>query len=316
MSSYASVTSSHLPPNQPRPDPSLLNTEFPSASIVADDTSKVNVVHPDFKDHPATEYSVNRPPPDDLPPTHKKKNRRLREAEAEGLYLWSITKHYLFRPGVAGGLVGLCMCCFCHLSRRADNILAVNIGLLAGATRAFYTQPHLRSDRKFIASTAAAALAILGVEGFAAEKYHQTPQGQEEARLAKKEGTIIYKVSILAIGLSILIPFKHLRENVLRPGVLGGFLGLGKSVFSHCMYILTVFCSECRALGLGRLLFLHTLGQANLGQKNRIRSFCWSSYSLGWRRVSSLRFTDHHSTDLFVVLLLSVIVLRTIDFIK
>ena len=72
----------------------------------------------------------------------------------------------------------------------------MNIGLLAGATRAFYTEPHLRRDRKAIASTAAAALAILGVEGFAAEKYHKTPQGQEEARRAKEEGTLIYKASI------------------------------------------------------------------------------------------------------------------------
>jgi len=194
--SYATVAGSNLPPNQPRPDPALLNTEAPSASIVADDTSKVNIVHPDFKNHFATVTSENRPPPDDSDdfPRPSKKSRRLREAEAEGLYLWSITKQYLFRPGVAGGLVGL-----------------LNIGLLAGASRAFYTQPHLRSDRKVIASTAAAALAILGVEGFAAEKYHETPQGREEARRAKQEGTLIYK---------------HLRENILRPGVLGGLIGL------------------------------------------------------------------------------------------
>lgn len=79
---------------------------------------------------------------------------------------------------------------------RAHFLASVNIGLLAGASRAFYTQPHLRSDRKVIASTAAAALAILGVEGFAAEKYHETPQGREEARRAKQEGTLIYKVSV------------------------------------------------------------------------------------------------------------------------
>ncbi|KAJ3788644.1 hypothetical protein GGU11DRAFT_818618 [Lentinula aff. detonsa] len=192
--SYASVAGSNLPPSQPRPDPALLNTEIPAASIVADDTSKVNVVHPDFKAHPATVYSENRPPPDDAPSRKKYSNRRLREAEAEGLYLWQIAKHYLFRPGVAGGLIGI-----------------INIGLLAGASRAFYTQPHLRSDRKVIATTAAATLAILGVEGFATEKYAQTPQGQTEARRAKEEGTLIYK---------------HLRENILRPGVLGGLLGL------------------------------------------------------------------------------------------
>jgi len=196
--SYASVAGTNMPSesSQPRPDPALWNTETPSASIVADDTAKVNVVHPDFKEHPATITSDNQPPPDDDFDNRKRnnKNRRLREAEAEGLYLWQITKHYLFRPGVAGGLIGL-----------------LNIGLLAGASRAFYTQPHLRSDRKLIASTAAATLAILGVEGFAAEKYAETDQGKAEARRAKKEGTLIYK---------------HLRENILRPQVLGGLLGL------------------------------------------------------------------------------------------
>ncbi|KAJ3818399.1 hypothetical protein F5880DRAFT_1617408 [Lentinula raphanica] len=194
--SYASVAGSYLPPSQPRPDPALLNTEYPAASTVADDTSKVNVVHPDFKEHPETVYSQNRPPPDDAPSgsSSNKKNRRLREAEAEGLYLWQIAKHYLFRPGVAGGLLGI-----------------VNIGLLASASRSFYTQPHLRSDRKVIASTAAASLAILGIEGFLAEQYAQTPSGQREARRAKEEGTLIYK---------------HLQENILRPGVLGGLLGL------------------------------------------------------------------------------------------
>ncbi|KAH7875178.1 hypothetical protein F5879DRAFT_888432 [Lentinula edodes] len=192
--SYASVAGSNLPSSQPRPDPALWTTDSPTASIVADDASKVNLVHPDFKEHPATVYSENRPPPDDTPSPRNKKNRRLREAEAEGLYLWQITKQYLFRPGVAGGLIGI-----------------INLGLLAGASRAFYTQPNLRSDRKVIASTTAAALAILGVEGFAAEKYAQTPKGQNEARRAKEEGTLIYK---------------HLRENILRPGVLGGLLGL------------------------------------------------------------------------------------------
>jgi hypothetical protein len=118
----------------------------------------------------------------------------LREVEAEGLYLYKIAKRYLLQPGVAGGLVGL-----------------LNIGLLAGASRAFYTQPHLRGDRKVIAGTTAAALAIFGVEGFAAEKYAQTPQGKAEARRAKEEGTLLYR---------------NIREHVLRPGVLGGLLGL------------------------------------------------------------------------------------------
>lgn len=89
----------------------------------------------------------------------------------------------------------------------------VNIGLLAGAGRAFYAQPHLRQDRTILASTAAAAFALLSVEGYAAEKYRQSPRGHAEEVRARKEGTLLYK---------------HLHEQVLRPGVLGGLVGLCK----------------------------------------------------------------------------------------
>ncbi|THU95665.1 hypothetical protein K435DRAFT_778913 [Dendrothele bispora CBS 962.96] len=187
--SYAAAAASHLPPNQPQPDPALLNTEIPQASIVVDDTSKINVVHPDFKDHPTTVTSQSRPTPD----TEKRKPRKyMREAEEEGLYLWQLTKRILLRPGVAGGLVGL-----------------VNIGLFAGASHAFYTQPHLRRDTKAIGSTAAATVALLSAEAFAVEQYRQTPQGREEERRAREEGTLIYR---------------HAREVILRPSVLGGLL--------------------------------------------------------------------------------------------
>eukprot|EP00918_Siedleckia_nematoides_P073084 GHVU01159545.1.p1 GENE.GHVU01159545.1~~GHVU01159545.1.p1 ORF type:complete len:221 (+),score=33.42 GHVU01159545.1:174-836(+) len=137
---------------------------------------------------------------DDFPHTgvsKKKKrqaNKKLQEAEAEGAYLWERTKYYLFRPGVAGGLVGL-----------------INIGILAGGARAFYLNPSYRSDRTIIASTVAGSLALLSAEGYAAEKYAETPRGRDEARRAKEEGTLIYR---------------HAREIVLRPGVLGGLVGL------------------------------------------------------------------------------------------
>lgn len=159
----------------------------------------MNVVSSDFKSHPATITSENAPPPDapaGFPPTpyKRKKNRNVEEIRAEGLYLWEVTKHYLFRPGVVGGLVGI-----------------INIGLIAGTARAFYTQPHLRRDTKVLSATAAATLALLSVEGYGAEKYSQTARGQAEARRAKEEGSLIYR---------------HLQEAILRPGVLGGLVGL------------------------------------------------------------------------------------------
>lgn len=85
-----------------------------------------------------------------------------------------------------------------------------NIGIFAGAARTFYTQPHLRRDTKVISAAVAATVALLSVEGFVVKKYSQTPRGQEEARRAK-EGSLINR---------------FLREQILRPGVLGGILGI------------------------------------------------------------------------------------------
>ncbi|KAL0956053.1 hypothetical protein HGRIS_002223 [Hohenbuehelia grisea] len=209
--SYASVAAHNAPSpsEQPHADTALLNTEVPSAGNVADDTSKLNLVDPSFKSHPATYTSEARIPPDDddfskftyvsgssgsRPGPKKKQIKHLKEIEAEGAYLWQVTKNWLFRPGVAGGLIGV-----------------VNLGLLIGAGRAFYTQPHLRHDRSVVSKTIAGALALLLTEGYAAEKYAETPRGQQEARRAKEEGAVIYK---------------HLREVILRPGVLGGLVGL------------------------------------------------------------------------------------------
>jgi len=189
----------------PHADPSLLNTQPSSADNIADDGAKVNVVSADFKSNPATYTSEGRitidDEYDDLPSNHddrkkkpKKANKGYREAEAEGEYIWEVTKQYLFRPGVAGGLIGL-----------------VNVGIIAGVGHAYYTSPHFRRDTTVIGSTVAGALTLLSIEGYAAERYRKTPRGQGEERRAKEEGALLYR---------------HAREIVLRPGVLGGLLGL------------------------------------------------------------------------------------------
>ncbi|RPD53508.1 hypothetical protein L227DRAFT_581275 [Lentinus tigrinus ALCF2SS1-6] len=197
--SYASVAAHNAPPpsEQPHPDPALLTTELPSADNIADDAAKLNVVAPDFKEHPATATSVQDIPPDTsapAPSTPSKRRRYLDEVEKEGFYLWNLVKQYLFHPAVAGGLLGL-----------------VNVGLISGAAYNFYTKPHLRRDTRAIASAVAGALTLLGAEGFAAEKYRETPRGQREAAKAKKEGAVLYRAA---------------REHILRPGVLGGLLGV------------------------------------------------------------------------------------------
>jgi len=211
--SYASVTAHNAPPisKQPKPDPALLNTTAPGYTTgVADDTAKVNVVGPDFKRNPVTVTSETDPLTENdyyyddgnVNGSAKRKARVGKEkakvtigkAEREGVHLWGMAKEQLLRPGVAGGLMGV-----------------VNVGLLSWASYALYTNPPLRRDTKFLTSSAAAALVLLGAEGYAAEQYAQTPSGQEEKRRAKEEGAAIYR---------------HTHEVILRPGVLGGLVGL------------------------------------------------------------------------------------------
>ncbi|KAI0266880.1 hypothetical protein BC834DRAFT_823290 [Gloeopeniophorella convolvens] len=199
--SYANVTSKNTLPQsqQPQPDPALLTT--PSSiggGAPADDTAKVNVVPSDFKENPTTttsEFAKRIPSPAFPMDRSKPKTRkRLDEAEAEGQQLWEAVKEAIFRPAVAGGLVGV-----------------VNVGLLAGASYAFYTQPQFRRDAKIVTSAIASVFALLGAEGYAAEIYRTTPEGKEAERKARKEGSLVYR---------------HAREHILRPGVLGGLVGL------------------------------------------------------------------------------------------
>lgn len=213
--SYASVAAHNAPPAalQPKPDPSLLTTEPPTQDNIADDAAKLNVVAPDFKQHPETTTSTASVPIQPLPqpisggvpldtsgsgPAYGHRaadaaKRYVHEAEEEGVHSWNVAKRYLLRPGVAGGLLGV-----------------VNLGLLSWAGYALYTKPGLRRDTRFLASATAAALTILGAEGYAAERYRETPAGREEEHKARAEGAALYRAA---------------RENLLRPGVLGGILG-------------------------------------------------------------------------------------------
>ncbi|KAK7692713.1 hypothetical protein QCA50_004346 [Cerrena zonata] len=198
--SYASVAAHNAPPRseQPQPDFGLLNTEPPTADNIADDAAKLNIVSPDWKSNPATITSETRPPPasdkEKIPAKAKARARRYaHEAEVEGFHLWNVTQNYLFRPAVAGGLLGL-----------------LNVGILGGVGYAAYTRPELRQDTKFLASTTAGILALFGAEGYATERYLETPAGKAEEKRAKEEGAALYRVA---------------REQILRPGVLGGLVG-------------------------------------------------------------------------------------------
>lgn len=115
--SYASVTSHNVSADQPLPDPALLNTVKPTASGVADDTAKVGVVSPNFKENPATTTSTYKPPRydegSDSSPHHRtaknkpKAKRLARDAEKEVIHWSAVAKELVLRPPVAGGLVGV-----------------------------------------------------------------------------------------------------------------------------------------------------------------------------------------------------------------
>ena len=100
------------------------------------------------------------------------------------------------------------------LSVRRSHLFVVNVGIVGSVGYAAYTKPELRQDTRFLASSTAGILTLLGAEGYIAERYRETPAGQEEGRKAKEEGAALYRVA---------------REHILRPGVLGGIVGACES---------------------------------------------------------------------------------------
>jgi hypothetical protein len=118
MSSYAAVAGENAPPlsQQPRPDPALLNTTPSTHSNIVDDNLKVNIVGPDFKEHPRTTISKAHKIDDSsedykvpAPTKGDRSKKNFRDLEDERRDIWELTKYYLFRPGIAGGLIGISM---------------------------------------------------------------------------------------------------------------------------------------------------------------------------------------------------------------
>lgn len=244
--SYASVAAHNAPPpsQQPHPDPNLLTTQDDvSGGSLPDLSNSVNVAPSDFKSNPHVSISsyIRRKPSDEsfqtvtsetVPATYDSSDdegqgnrtgsskrraakdrarKSLHKAEEEGLYLWAQFKERVLRPGTAGGILGVgksysTWCCYLDLT-----FLIVNVGLLAFAGREFYTKPHLRHDGRAIGIIAATAIGLLGAEGALADAYVKTDAGKKEKERAKKEGAALYRQA---------------REVVLRPGVLGGLVGV------------------------------------------------------------------------------------------
>jgi len=105
------------------------------------------VVPPNYGEHSA----------DTAPESHGRAKSTIEDSaskrsEAPILRRWEMVKEVILRPSIAGGLVGI-----------------VNIGLLAGGSYAFYTQPKLRHDTKMITSAIVATFALFGAESYVAQ---------------------------------------------------------------------------------------------------------------------------------------------------
>lgn len=110
--SYAAVVAGNAEPasQQPHPNPSLLNTNPPTHSTVVDDSLKVNIVGPNFKEHlrsTTSETKMDDSAQDPGSPKVDTPDKSMEKLEEDSEDTWEVTKNHLFRPGVAGGLVGL-----------------------------------------------------------------------------------------------------------------------------------------------------------------------------------------------------------------
>jgi hypothetical protein len=276
--SYASVAAENAPPLsqqvasenfvvvtlithslQPRPDPRLLNT-VPSST-----SAESEVKYPN-----GTEFE----PRDESNHPQSKKGRgkkgldHLRRTEREGFELWETAKQYLLRPSVAGGVVGLGT--LIDMSLFSDSPSQANIGLLATAGRAFYNNPGYGRNPKIVSSTVAAAILVASVEGFAADRYHRTPEGREAERKAKEDGSLLYQ---------------HTREVILRPESLGGLVGVGLPAFAHYVNVFRLMSpySQFGRLWSRGVLRLQKLEQISLGLERCICRIDRNTYAPGRR---------------------------------
>ena len=88
-------------------------------------------------------------------------------------------------------------------------------------------------------------MAVFGAEGYLAETYRKTQVGREEERKAKAEGAALYR---------------HCREHLLRPGVLGGLVGICKCLCTYTRDTCILMDSKVNVGvlgGLGYVAYIH-----------------------------------------------------------
>jgi len=257
--SYANVASHHTNGPQPQADPTLLNTKRGETGL-PDVEQKVTVVPQSYKIHPETETSVYAEilPEEVTPHSRREKQhqahkgaehrkdelrREYEETKEEGIYIWEEAKERILRPGVMGGLVGL-----------------VNVGLLGAFGYQLYTQPRLRSDTRYLATAGVSGLVIMGAEGYVAESYRETPEGQARERRLKEKARKEYREA----RQESLTLWEETKERVLRPGTLGGLVGLVNvgliGAFGYQLYTRPALRTDTRALTTAGITGLVLLG--------------------------------------------------------
>lgn len=114
----------------------------------------------------------------------------------------------------------------------------MNVGIISGVGYLAYTKPRLRQDLRVVSGTVAGIFAIVGVEGYISKLY-ATGVESEKPRVASDNARILDLT----------------KKHLLRPGVLGGFVGLGAfwGIFLYPHSIVNGLYSQRRGIGDPRI---------------------------------------------------------------
>jgi hypothetical protein len=129
------------------------------------------------------------------------------------------------------------------------GLYPVNIGLLAGGSYAFYTQPKLRHDTKIITSAIVATFALFGAESYVARTCPRPLK--ENTAYRRGEGDR---------ATSFACHPAHEPEPMRMSRVFEGSTGIGKSILCTSEFHVNVLHSQRRRLEHRRFSHVQILG--------------------------------------------------------